>query len=41
LSLVDPDRRFAPMSVLNDLRRDLVEQLDEDREKVLYRRRLR
>jgi putative protease len=34
LSLVDPDRRFAPMSVLNDLRRDLVEQLDEDREKA-------
>ncbi|MBR3957985.1 MAG: U32 family peptidase [Kiritimatiellae bacterium] len=34
LSLVDPDRCFAPMSVLNDLRRDLVEQLDEDREKV-------
>ena len=34
LSLVDPDRRFAPMSVLNDLRRDLVEQLDEAREKA-------
>ncbi|MBR5549346.1 MAG: U32 family peptidase [Kiritimatiellae bacterium] len=34
LSLVDPDRRFAPMSVLNDLRRDLVEHLDEDREKT-------
>ena len=34
LSLVDPDRRFAPMSVLNDLRRDLVEQLDEAREKT-------
>ena len=34
LSLVDPDRRFAPMSVLNDLRRDLVEMLDEAREKA-------
>ena len=34
LSLVDPDRRFAPMSVLNDLRRDLVEQLDKAREKA-------
>ena len=34
LSLVDPDRRFAPMSVLNDLRRDLVEQLDEAMEKA-------
>ena len=34
LSLIDPDRRFAPMSVLNDLRRDLVEQLDEAREKA-------
>jgi len=34
LSLVDPDRRFTPMSVLNDLRRDLVEQLDEAREKT-------
>lgn len=34
LSLIDPDRRFAPMSVLNDLRRDLVERLDEAREKA-------
>ena len=34
LSLVDPDRRFAPMSVLNDLRRDLVERLDEAREEA-------
>lgn len=34
LSLVDPDRRFAPMSVLNDLRRDLVELLDEAGEKA-------
>jgi len=32
LSLADPDRRFAPMSVLNDLRRDLVERLDGARE---------
>ena len=28
LSLNDPDRLFAPMSVLNDLRRDLVEALE-------------
>jgi hypothetical protein len=28
LNLVDPDRRFAPMSILNDLRRDVVERLD-------------
>lgn len=28
LTLDDPDRLFAPMSVLNDLRRDLVERLD-------------
>ena len=34
LSLVDPDRRFAPMSVLNDLRRDLVERLDAARDKA-------
>lgn len=34
LPLIDPDRRFAPMSVLNDLRRDLVERLDEAREKA-------
>ena len=28
LSLVDPDRLFAPASILNDLRRDLLERLD-------------
>lgn len=28
LTLVDTDRLFAPMSLLNDLRRDLVERLD-------------
>jgi putative protease len=28
LVLDDPERRFAPMRVLNDLRRDLVERLD-------------
>ena len=28
LTLKDPDRLFAPMSALNDLRRDLVERLD-------------
>ena len=32
LTLVDPDRRFAPMSLLNDLRRDFVERLDEARD---------
>ena len=32
LALVDPERRFAPMSVLNDLRRDLVERLDDARD---------
>jgi len=34
LSLVDEDRVFAPMSVLNDLRRDLVEGLDAARDKI-------
>lgn len=34
LNLVDPDRRFAPMSLLNDLRRDLVERLDEMRDRL-------
>ena len=34
LSLEDEDRVFAPMSVLNDLRRDLVEKLDSVRAKV-------
>ena len=32
LTVDDPERLFAPMSVLNDLRRDLVEKLDEARE---------
>ena len=36
LTLDDPDRLFAPMSVLNDLRRDLVERLDDDREKTRH-----
>ena len=31
LNLVDTDRLFAPMGVLNDLRRDLVEKLDDAR----------
>ena len=31
LKLVDTDRLFAPMGVLNDLRRDLVEKLDDAR----------
>ena len=34
LNLVDPDRRFAPMSLLNDLRRDLVERLDALRDSL-------
>lgn len=34
LSVVDPDRLFAPMSFLNDLRRDIVEELDRLREKA-------
>ena len=29
LEVVDPERRFVPMSTLNDLRRDLVERLDD------------
>ena len=33
LTVNDPERRFAPMSVLNDLRRDLVEKLDDARER--------
>ena len=38
LNLVDTDRLFAPMGVLNDLRRDLVEKLDDARTKsVAYR----
>lgn len=31
LTLSDPDRLFAPMSLLNDLRRDVVEALDSAR----------
>ena len=38
LDLVDPDRLFAPMSVLNDLRRDLVEKLDDARSRAMDRR---
>ena len=34
LTVNDPEKLFAPMSVLNDLRRDLVERLDEAREKA-------
>ena len=34
LTVSDPEKLFAPMSVLNDLRRDLVERLDEAREKT-------
>ena len=35
LNLVDPDRLFAPMSVLNDLRRDLVEKMDDARSRAM------
>ena len=34
LTVNDPEKLFAPMSLLNDLRRDLVENLDEAREKA-------
>ena len=34
LTVSDPDRLFAPMSFLNDLRRDLVEQLDAARDRA-------
>ena len=34
LTVNDPKKLFAPMSLLNDLRRDLVEKLDEAREKA-------
>ena len=34
LAVNDPERLFAPMSVLNDLRRDLVEQLDAARDRA-------
>ena len=34
LTVNDPEKLFAPMSLLNDLRRDLVEKLDEAREKA-------
>ena len=33
-SVSDPDGLFVPMSFLNDLRRDVVEGLDEEREKA-------
>lgn len=34
LTVNDPEKLFAPMSLLNDLRRDLVEKLDGAREKA-------
>ena len=34
LTVNDPEKLFAPMSLLNDLRRDLVEKLDEARERA-------
>ena len=34
LTVNDPEKLFAPMSLLNDLRRNLVEKLDEAREKA-------
>ncbi len=38
LSVVDTDRLFAPMSFLNDLRRDLVMKLDDIRARAIDRR---
>ena len=38
LTLVDEERRFAPASVLNDLRRELVEKLDAAREAARQRK---
>ncbi len=35
VTVEDPDKLFAPMSVLNDLRRDLVEKLDAARNREL------
>ncbi len=35
LSVIDPDRLFAPMSFLNDLRRDLVMKLDDVRARIV------
>lgn len=34
LSVIDSDRLFAPMSFLNDLRRDIIEELDYLRDKA-------
>ena len=38
LKIVDDEKLFAPMSILNDLRRDLIEVVDEAREKERIRR---
>ena len=38
LSVIDVDRLFAPMSFLNDLRRDLVSKLDDVRSDVVAKR---
>ncbi len=38
LSVVDTDRLFAPMSFLNDLRRDFVMKLDDVRARAIERR---
>ena len=38
LTVNDPEHRFVPMSVLNDLRRDLVEKLDDVRESERLRK---
>ncbi|MBO7483116.1 MAG: U32 family peptidase [Kiritimatiellae bacterium] len=39
VTVSDPEGRFAPMSILNDLRRDIVERLDDARD-ALKRRRI-
>jgi len=38
LSVKDDNHLFAPLSVLNDLRRDLVERLDERRDRIRHER---
>lgn len=38
LDLADPARRYVPMSVLNELRRQLVGKLDAEREEIRRRR---
>lgn len=39
LKVIDPEQLFAPMSLLNDLRRELVEKLDAVRDQLKYDKR--